>query len=411
MQKIKVKKEDIENILEVLFMIAILMIAVKKGGFFVYDMDVASLIILIISSAICIFRVIKNEFNPNISCIFLALLGICYLLPVIFKKAVSVEDGVWEAIKYLDLFAVFTLISTSKFRKKYEYFIIFIGVVILIFGIDGIANRYLQKTLNFFSSGYLSTYLDRLSSFIQYANTCAILLCVSLLFSLKLLFKYIDNIKSDYTVKNVRESKYMYVISSILMLGVLLTQSRFPLILALLGIILFIFKSKKNRISKVIVVLTQIFSAAAASNIIYTFIHNEQLYIYLTFLVYISVLVILYSIILSKVIMNVKIWYLEDSSKKNTLLIFFFVLSIAAIYIILAFNIKSGLSISANGKGLDTIRMFDIDKSSHLQEIEACVSKKAENAKYTISIYEQKADNKEVLVARFDDFSLGMRKT
>ncbi len=399
------KKINIKNILEILLMFLILIGAVKKGGFYISDMEVISFFIILISSIYIIIAMKDKKLKVNISHIFLMLLFFCYLLPVIFKKYVDKSSAIFEAIKYLDMCAIYLVVTNSENKKVYEIFLIVLGVIIGIFGIDGLANRYLIPILNIFESGYLSTYLDRLSSFIQYANTCAIILIVSFLFSIKYLFIYIDNIKKEYSISNIKRLELTYVSGSFILLCIFLTSSRLPIFLMFVSLVIICIFNKEDKLIKIITIISQIIISMIFSNIIGSLIYKDVFDIYIASTLFLILSFVIYNIILYKVMMNIKIWYMSENLKSNRKIykVIICLVIFIGLYIIIGLNISSSLVISENYKNLEIKRNFNFDKNNNIQQLDMKIKNSDEDSDYIIEIYEQNNIGVEKLVAKFED--------
>ena len=116
----KLKKISITKIIEVTLCILIIIQAIIKGGFYNSDMVHVFVITGVLTLIYVIIKIIKKELKLGISHLFLGILFIAYVLPVIFNKYTSFSQAVWESFKYLELFAVFLIISNSENKRKYE---------------------------------------------------------------------------------------------------------------------------------------------------------------------------------------------------------------------------------------------------------------------------------------------------
>ena len=400
-------KEKIYSFLEILIGILVIFQAVKKGGFYISDMDHIFFIVLIITIAYVVLKITDKSLKINIGAVFLMLLFIAYMLPVIFKKYADFYSAVWEALKYLELFCIYLIVSNSNNKKRFEVFLIITGVVIGIFGIDQISSRYLATILKGFNSGYLSTYLERLSSTIQYANTAGLILMISFFISKTRLLNNIDKLQKDYNMPNITKARYLFYASSFLLLCTILTQSRGIIFLTILGSLIITFFERKNTnfVIFVIIDIVILMSAIIASSIIDKFIYSEFIYIYLITILFIILLNILFTILLTKVIMNVKLWYkLENRKKGISIKGAATIFSICAVYLLLAFNISGTVNLKKESKDLTFSKQINITEKENMQNIQISVVDKVENSKYEIELLEILNDNTEKLLARFNEF-------
>ncbi|MBR1883600.1 MAG: O-antigen ligase family protein [Clostridia bacterium] len=400
------KKIDICNYLEILLGLLVIVQAIKKGGFYISDMNYIILFTLLITISIVIIKMKKKEFKVNMGFFLLLCMSIAYMLPVIFNKFADKESAMWEALKYFEMSAIYLVVINSNNKRKYNTVLIILGVVVGALGIDGLANRYLSGFLKIFNSGYLSTYLERLSGTVQYANTCAIILMVAYLLSLNVIAKVICSVKENYNMKNLVKYKYITSTSGFLLLCLLLTQSRVPIILTLIGTIVVIAKEKSNNrpIYFLVTVISYVISMIFA-NIIDMQIYNDFYWIYFITILYLFTLVIIFNILLSRVIMNVKVWYKLDNpkgliSKKGVII----VILAFGIYVLLALTITVPITVSSNSKNVYIEKSIDVGKDE-LEDVVVSVKEIQENSKYTVEVYEIDSLNISHLALKFDDSS------
>lgn len=400
------KKIDICNYLELLLGLLVIVQAIKKGGFYISDMNYIILFTLLITISIVIIKMKKKEFKVNMGFFLLLCMSIAYMLPVIFNKFADKESAMWEALKYFEMSAIYLVVINSNNKRKYNTVLIILGVVVGALGIDGLANRYLSGFLKIFNSGYLSTYLERLSGTVQYANTCAIILMVAYLLSLNVIAKVICSVKENYNMKNLVKYKYITSTSGFLLLCLLLTQSRVPIILTLIGTIVVIAKEKSNNrpIYFLVTVISYVISMIFA-NIIDMQIYNDFYWIYFITILYLFTLVIIFNILLSRVIMNVKVWYKLDNpkgliSKKGVII----VILAFGIYVLLALTITVPITVSSNSKNVYIEKSIDVGKDE-LEDVVVSVKEIQENSKYTVEVYEIDSFNISHLALKFDDSS------
>lgn len=127
---IKFDKTDIEQVVQVLLFFIVILQSLQKGGFYIYDMQFTSVALIAVSIFFVIYKITKKEIKFDLSHLFLILLVIFYLLPIIFDKSPNVNYALWEAIKYLDLYCIYFIVTNTKNKKIYEYLIIFVGILI-----------------------------------------------------------------------------------------------------------------------------------------------------------------------------------------------------------------------------------------------------------------------------------------
>ena len=100
------KKISICTILDYILCASLLMLAIKKGGFYKFDTILFNLIVNISSVIYIVIKKDKSKINSNLSTLIL-LLAISYTLPVIFKNYSSLNDSIFEMIRYYNVYLIY----------------------------------------------------------------------------------------------------------------------------------------------------------------------------------------------------------------------------------------------------------------------------------------------------------------
>ena len=403
----KLNKYKIYSVLEVILGILVIFQSVKKGGFYISDMDLIFITVIFITIIYITLKIIEKNFRLNTGIVLLIGLYVAYMLPVIFRKAADSNYAIWEAFKYLELLCIYTVVSNSSVSKRFEVILIITGIVIGIFGIDQISSRFLAPMLSGLNSGYLSTYLDRLSSTIQYANTAGIILTVSFLVCNKKLYEYIDKIQNDYNMKNVTITKYLFYAASFLFLCTILTQSRAVVALLIIGMIsvLVVNRKSKNIFFYLLIDIVIGLLSFITTSIIDKYIYSDYIFIYLIVALFIAFLSIIFNILLLKVIMNIKIWYKLENTKsiissKNVIICLIIIIA----YFIIALNLTGSITLEANSKDYTYSKKIDLTNIGSMQSVEIHVKDLLEKSKYKLELCEVFTDNTEKILAEFNEF-------
>lgn len=385
------KKINIKYILDYIVVFFLCILAIKKGGFYKSDTILFNLVINILAIILIINKTIKNKkisiFESKEGNLLL-LLSISYIVTIIFKNYSSLNDSIFEMIRYFNVYLIYEIVNNTKNKKVYINGIILIGVILCIFGIDQLGNRYMSNMLNKFSSGYLtSNNIDRMSSTIQYANTFAL---ICLIGNILLIEKYKIN-------KNIK-MKIMYNLEYfILSLGIILSQSRLVIIIYLLYNIYYVIKNKE----KSIILFVNVIYVSIFSFIILNSINNIGIYIYLATFIGV-VLNIVVSLLIDRITLkHTKIDLIKYFKLKNFLII----IGILLIYLVIAFSTHTKIVLnSISNVPYITRNMYKIDKErENVVDIE--IKEMVEDTRYEIEIFKVMSNNEFTLVDKLYYYS------
>lgn len=219
-------KERIQKVLDVIICILLLVIAISKGGFYKEDILFPITLITVIGLVYVVIKIILNvkengiiRKNKLVTVLDFAMIAwpITYLLPVIFKKYVSLENSIFEFIKYASTSIVYFIVRTSKSKEIYLNFVLIISCVIAIFGIDEITYRVVDK-INI-PINYLPSNGSVVSSIVQYANVAAILMILGINISI---YKFNESRKVCYIFLTILLQSVVFLTTSRMALAITL---------------------------------------------------------------------------------------------------------------------------------------------------------------------------------------------
>ncbi len=356
----KILKTTIDIILICLFII----LSIKKGGFYKTDSMLICLVIVFIGFLYIFSYYLKNilqkyikhkDCNYTIDVIELLLifLSFAYVLPILFNSYSNLSDSIFEMIRYFCMYIIYFIVKRSNNKKIYMYGIVVISVIQCIIGIDGLANRYLESTLKFFNSGYLtSNNLTRMSATIQYANVFSLLCVISNI--------YLINAIKDKEIEKISKSKYKYSLIflciTLLISSIILSQSRVILIVLLVYLV-FILTRSINIKNKIMIFNTILFSLIYSNiftNILNINIKHVYIFSVIWYIIIYFVFVAIFIFFEKGVIKDNNIFYIKLN--KNRLIISIFIIAIISIYCILALVLKTPIKLSSNSNKNDVSR-------------------------------------------------------
>lgn len=333
-------KDIILKFIDFLIVFFIALLSIKKGGFYKSDYLGFNFLISCIGIIYIILKakfVFKEKKVKKDEILFL-MFGLCisYSLPIIFQNYSNLSDALFEFTKYYNMLIIYFIVKNSASKNIYINGLIAISLLQCLLGIDQIAYRYLEDTLNQFNTGYLSTDLDRMSGTIQYANTFAILIVVSIIL---LVQKIDDNVLN----KNFKLASIFNVLLTFLLICLILTKTRFALVILVL--LLIVLMLSKNIISKkkvLIILLIDIILTMVSSSIIagYMSLDNKK-NIYFYIIIFMILFTIL-SYLFIKIIDRISFKF----CKKTKAIFFITTFSLVVIYFILAFNIHATIKLN-----------------------------------------------------------------
>lgn len=382
------KKINFFKIIDYITCFLLILLSIKKGGFYKSDVIFFNLGINIIAVISIIVSYLKNNTKKekNKLSILLLMFSLAYLLPVILKNYSSLNDSIFEMIRYFNLYLIYFIVRKSENKEIYKTCIIIIAVILVFLGIDQIACGYMTNILNVFDSGYLtSNNIDRMSSTIQYANVFAIICLIAYIFCVKKIYEKILKV----CLNNL--------LQVILLSGVILSGSRTVILITFILILYSIIKNKKIAIN----LITNLIYTSIYTIIISKLITNNLIMIYIiTLIAYI--LNLLFSYVVIKYDFNITKYLLKIKNKKHVTII-----SICCIivFFIVVFNTFTSINLnSSSNKSYVTRNIYDIDKENdNLLKIK--IDELEEDTRYEIEVFEVYYNNESRLLDKLYYYS------
>ena len=409
-KKNSLKFVDVFDIILVFFL---LILSIKKGGFYKSDTIAINLLIQILFIIRIIYYHIttKSKYEIDMISILLLLLTFCYTLPIIFKNYSNLADSIFEMIRYFNIYLIYKMVKISNNKKIYKNGIIIIAVILAIFGIDGLGKRIFENMLGLFNSGYLDSLLTRMSSTLQYANVLAIILMIAVVF---LEEKIVTIPQKD--LSQILLYILNYIAFFIVSLSIALTMSRVVLLIYVIYMCYILVKNKNIKVTSVMILQTLVIIVYTV--IVQDIINMSSYKIYVITAIFVMI----------NAIIALGIVYLKSNSKIKSYInceIFrnrkyincaaFVILFICILYIIIALNIGKELTISQNAKEKVRRTIYNLDETNTIQ---ISLKKLEQDSRYTINVYEQKTDGTSSILKIFnyyekstDEFTFEYTKT
>lgn len=312
----------LSSLIDTIICLLLVIVTLSKGGFYKEDILFPVLLVNILGVILAVIKVILNIKNNGIISksklvtimdIFIALLPIAYVLPILFKKSFSIENSIFEVLRYTNVAIIYYIVRSSKNTNLYLNVLLGIASVVGIFGVDEITYRVVEK-INL-PLGYLERNGSVISSVVQYANIAAIIMLIGVTICIN---KIENNNKKLY--------KYLLVF---LQIQILLTSSRMGVGLLIIQLIIYSVRKNLGLILSFIVALV-------SSGIISNLVENSN-YI-CTILLYVALipLIFLYDYIYEKICKFVK----GRLNKKTLVYMSIIIISFLALCFILPSNLN-----------------------------------------------------------------------
>ncbi|MEG1705718.1 MAG: O-antigen ligase family protein [Clostridia bacterium] len=413
--KENIVKKNFKLTTDIFICILIILQSLKKGGFYTSDIYFFVNSITVIGFVYGLFhlteyfinKVKKTNKKINISSTIyiFAILVISYFLPILFNTCADLPSSQFEFLRYLSIFIVFVIIKNSNNKNIYLFSLISIGTIQAFIGIDGLGSRILQPILKNFNSGYLSKDLTRLSGTIQYANTAAILISISGLLFFDKLNNYINKVKETSNKTNKFKVCITFTLFTIMNLAIILTSSRMALVMYVIATIIYINKSKANKISmSIFVILSYVISFLASNNILDLALKNPSK-VYFVFITYCILAYIISSYIIKYIVLNINLVSKINKIKINKLKLSILVGLIVVIYILVGLNMYKPLIVANNTKENTVSRQIYGIKKDTENSIKINVKENEVDTRYSIVIYTEDSNFKQELLTRFEYYS------
>ena len=302
--------EKSKKIIEVLVILLICFIGVRRGGYYKIDtlgvMYISNLLILL-------YLVINGKININKGITFgFITLVMSYFIPLAINNAATMSGAINIATRVYSIYLLYILITNSKNKEKYiKAMVVFIAIVGL-FVLDEAGIRLFEKPLNFLGGAYVSDIGQAPETIFQYTNFLGILSLVSIVYLYKKLVENLDN-KSKiiflYACISYFTTIMFYSHSKMIFILYLVTAIVLPIIIKRKNDILyllfnFVFSLVVFSLAKVYILFISLAIVTAVS-IIYEYVLNKEKYKNLKrciTIVFIAVVIIMAIISVNKIL-------------------------------------------------------------------------------------------------------------
>lgn len=328
------KKITLKKIIDYVLVFLLFILSIKKGGFYKSDTIFFNLGVNILA----IFSIILNnlKYINNKKRIFdigniLLLFSTAYILPVLLRNCTSLNDSIFEFIRYYNMYLIYIIVSNSDNKKIYINGIIAISVVLVIFGIDQMGCRYMSDILSKVNSGYLDSNIDRMSSTIQYANVFAIICLVAYILVL-------DKLKN---IKENKKTLYLYnILQFVMLIGIFLSMSRTVIILGIVVLTYYLLKYRDIEINKNIV-LNLIYS------LIFLLSSEKILSVNLKLFYIVSIAFVIINAFLTFIILKINLSKIVNKKILKNKFILVIICVFIIIYLVIALNVQPDIYLSS----------------------------------------------------------------
>ena len=275
--------EKSKKIIEVLVILLICFIGVRRGGY--YKIDTLG-VMYIINLLILLYLIINGKININKGITFgFITLVMSYFIPLAINNAATMSGAINIATRVYSIYLLYILITNSKNKEKYiKAMVVFIAIVGL-FVLDEAGIRLFEKPLNFLGGAYVSDVGQAPETIFQYTNFLGILSLVSIVYLYKKLVENLDN-KSKiiflYACISYFTTIMFYSHSKMIFILYLITAIVLPIIIKRKNDILyllfnFVFSLVVFSLAKVYILFISLAIVTAVS-IIYEYVLNKEKY-------------------------------------------------------------------------------------------------------------------------------------
>ncbi|MBR2784615.1 MAG: O-antigen ligase family protein [Clostridia bacterium] len=275
--------EKSKKIIEVLVILLVCFIGVRRGGY--YKIDTLG-VMYIINLLILLYLVINGKININKGITFgFITIVMSYFIPLAINNAATMSGAINIATRVYSIYLLYILITNSKNKEKYiKAMVVFIAIVGL-FVLDEAGIRLFEKPLNFLGGAYVSDVGQAPETIFQYTNFLGILSLVSIVYLYKKLVENVDN-KSKiiflYACISYFTTIMFYSHSKMIFILYLVTAIVLPIVIKRKKDILyllfnFVFSLVVFSIAKVYILFISLAIVTAVSTI-YEYVLNKEKY-------------------------------------------------------------------------------------------------------------------------------------
>ena len=275
--------EKSKKIIEVLVILLICFIGVRRGGY--YKIDTLG-VMYIINLLILLYLIINGKININKGITFgFITLVMSYFIPLAINNAATMSGAINIATRVYSIYLLYILITNSKNKEKYiKAMVVFIAIVGL-FVLDEAGIRLFEKPLNFLGGAYVSDIGQAPETIFQYTNFLGILSLVSIVYLYKKLVENVDNKRKKiflYACISYFTTIMFYSHSKMIFILYLVTAIVLPIIIKRKNDILyllfnFVFSLVVFSLAKVYILFISLAIVTAVS-IIYEYVLNKEKY-------------------------------------------------------------------------------------------------------------------------------------
>lgn len=365
-------KEKIQNMLDIIICILLVIVGVSKGGFYKEDVVFPVTAIIVLGFVYCVVKIILNikengvvRKNKLVTVLDIAmiLMPISYFLPILFRKYVSLENSIFEFMRFTSTSIVYFISRTSKNKDTYLTLILVISCITAVFGIDEITYRIMDKVS--LPINYLQKNASVVSSMVQYANVAAILMVIGIIIA---------------TNKLEKSKNYLYIFLIVLLQSVVfLTTSRMAFAVTL-GVLICIcvvcIKNKKLGLAFFSIMLYTL--SLMVSGIVSSAVENNAVHI--VYIVYALVLTLACLLNIKKESVRNIALKVQNAIYKNKRIAVYITLAIVA-GILLVVSIPENVHVS-NASKVVKVSNLNVGENAVYFEVE----KESSDAEYSIVV-------------------------
>lgn len=390
MEKKLKKKFNIDRAITILVVITMAFVffvmPLQKGGFFKQDLLIFNVCIFLTGILVLVYNIVKKKemFKFSLIDALILIFAFTFFIPYFIGSSVSVNDALFEAIKYgafcniyfLTKFLVKRDSDNNKYINVIMNVIVVATTVVSLLGFDQIGAKFFEGFLGNFDIYYLEEITTRLSSTMQYANGLAVFITIGIFASIYQYFK-----------SNSKKIKALYIVTIFIQLStIIFSASRgvMAVLAACLIVLLFVLRNKENRYDYLFIgILTIIFSIVFSTIGVRLIAIGQFLLLWFTlaaFTIFIYFTALLYQNIKEKLygINEKKIWLTSS------------IVAIVAIIVgIVAINIPDKVIISKKleDDSVKLVREYSYVKTNTDYNIKFNVSNKTENLDMSVIIF------------------------
>jgi len=373
----------LSSLIDTILCVLLVIVTLSKGGFYKEDILFPVLLINILGVVLATAKVIMNIRDNGIITksklvtiidVFVAILPLAYALPLLLKKSLSIENSMFEVLRYTNLATIYYIVRSSKNTNLFLNVLLSIACIIGVFGVDEITYRVVEYIG--LPIGYLERNNSVISSVVQYANIAAIIMLIGVAISI---FKFEKSNRKIY--------KFLLVF---LQIQILLTSSRMGAGLLLIGIIWFaLYYVIKKQFSKSLKLCFSVIFSLVSAGIISNLVENSRYA--LTIFVYCSILVLTYLYKWVKQIIK-KISNRYSSILNGKIVIYACIIVMAIV--VLCFVLPSNLTIASKEQEQKVVTRRTTEYNYGENELYLKIIPKSENTQFTVTVYQIYEDYK-----------------